>query len=137
MFGYILIISAVIAFWCLAIYCGEQGYGIGEGLFYFFAAIGSFALLVITIWLFTKPIDAKDLRRDRDYYQECVTNLTDSMSYSTVDRILTKAQYINDRIVNNREHIDSDFSGIFFNRGIAETELIKIPELRYKNFSQD
>ena len=123
--------------WALFAWCDENDYYIGAYFSALFGALCSLAVVVFLVLCCTKGIDAKDLARDRDYYQDCVSNLSENMSFDTVDRIMTRAQYINERIANNKEHADDIMVGPLYNKKIGEIELIEMPDLRLKNFRQD
>lgn len=130
MVSFILLVVLDIVLWWLVSWCGKNDHSMAEGFSVFFAGLDAFAILSISIWLCTKGDDARNLGKDRVYYQECVYSLNDRMSFETVDRIMTHASSINHRIEVNKANADNTFYGIFYNKRIGAIEPIVIPELR-------
>lgn len=132
----ILLITLMIAGW---VFFGASVKHDKEGL----ACLFLFLTLFLTgasiggiVSLACQNGDARALKTDRDYYQELVYNLSDDMSFETVSRTVNRAKEINERIETDRRNCDNAFYGTFYNSKIAEIELIDIPELHLKDFSQ-
>ena len=130
MVSFILLVVLDIVLWWLVSWCGKNDHSIAQDISVIFACFDAFAILSISIWLCTKGDDARNLEKDRDYYQECVYSLNDQMSFKTIDRIMYQAMSINHRIEVNKANADNTFYGIFYNKRIAAIEPIVIPELR-------
>jgi hypothetical protein len=88
--------------------------------------------MVSTIEIGSKCPDAASFKNGRDYQQELIYSISDTMSPQTVSKIVAGATYINERIERNQKHCDSKMWGFMYNKGIAEVELIDIPKLKYQ-----
>ena len=134
MIGYILLIVLMIAAIAMIIICDRHFWNTGAGLCSILTAILISLFMVSTIYIATRKSSGEDFRMERDYAQELVNNITNDMSFTTVEKLVGKAKSINARIEDNREHADSKMWGFLYNRHIAEVELIDIPVLEYKVF---
>ena len=132
MIGYVLLIILCAGFWTL--------FGIGQkrdiewaGITGFIFAMITTALTVVsTIFIALRPTDAEDFRSDREYRQELVYAISDTMSPQTISKIVASAAYTNERIERNKAHCNSVMWGFMYNKGIAEVEPIAIPKLKYQ-----
>jgi len=132
MIGYILLIILCAGFWVL--------FGVGDKkrvdwmayLGLIFALITTVLTIVSTACIAVRPTDAEDFRNDREYKQELVYSISDNMSPQTVSKIIASATYYNERIERNKKHCDSKMWGFMYNKGIAETEPLVIPKIKYK-----
>lgn len=134
MIGYILLIVLMIAAIAMIIICDRHFWNTGAGLCSILTAILISLFMVSTIYIATRKSSGEDFRMERDYAQELVNNITNDMSFTTVEKLVGKAKSINARIEDNREHADSKMWGFLYNRHIAKVELIDIPVLEYKVF---
>ena len=134
MIGYILLIVLMIAAIAMVIICDRHFWNTGAGLCSILTAILGSLLMVSTIYIATRKSSGEDFRVERDYTQELVNNMTNDMSFITVEKLVGKAKSINARIEDNREHADSKMWGFLYNKHIAEVELIDIPVVEYKVF---
>ena len=132
----ILFIVGMIASWIFFGYAAKNG---NDGLGALFLMLSlSFTVASITgicVWG-CQSGDAQTVKVDRDFYQDVIYNLSDNMSFETVGRVIKRSKEINERIETDRRHCNNSFYGTFYNNKIAEIELIDIPELHLKDFSQ-
>ena len=132
MIGYILLIILCAGAWTLF------GYGVKRDIDWqlivgiIFGLITTVVVLVTSIEFGMKRSDAISFMSDRDYNQELVYSISDTMSPQTINRIILSAAYINERIERNKAHCNSVMWGFMYNKGIAEVELIEIPKLKYQ-----
>lgn len=132
MIGYILLIILMIGAWTLLVVGAKKNIewvGIIGVIFGLFTTV---PFLVTSIELGVKHADAIDFQHNRDFQQELVYSISDAMSPQTVSKIITSATSTNEKIERNRRHCNSAMWGFIYNKGIAETELIEIPNLKYK-----
>jgi glucan phosphoethanolaminetransferase (alkaline phosphatase superfamily) len=134
MIGYILLIVLMIAAIAMIIICDRHFWNTGAGLCSILTAILISLFMVSTIYVTTRKSSGEDFMMERDYTQELVNNITNDMSFTTVEKLVGKAKSINARIEDNREHADSKMWGFLYNKHIAEVEPIDIPVLEYKVF---
>jgi hypothetical protein len=97
-----------------------------------FGVLSTVVFLVSSIELGTKHFNAVSFEDDRNYQQELIYSISDTMSPQTISTIVANATYINKRIETNRRHCDSKMWGFMYNKGIAEVEPIEIPKLKYQ-----
>ena len=132
MIGYILLAILMVGAWTLL------GIGVKKDMDWalivgvIFGLITTVLFMVSTIEICTKRPDAVSFWNDRDYKQELVYSISDTMSPQTINRIILSAAYINERIERNKAHCNSVMWGFMYNKGIAEVELIEIPKLKYQ-----
>ena len=132
MIGYILLIILMAGAWTLL------GFGVKRNTDWqvivgvIFGVTTSVLFMVSTIEIGSKCPDADSFKNDRDYQQELIYSISDTMSPQTISKIVAGATYINERIERNQKHCDSKMWGFMYNKGIAEVELIDIPKLKYQ-----
>jgi len=131
MIGFILLIILVIASWTL-LGLGTKNdsdwqviVGLISGL------ILTSLLMGASIYLAGRSSDAESFKRNRDYNEELVNNISDNMSPATIARIISVAEATNSRIEDNKGRCDSEMWGFMYNKGIAETEPIDIPKYKF------
>lgn len=130
MIFYFLILIVTAVSWVAFGHTEKNDYGVAACLWLLLGVSATVGLIASTIYFGLKSSDAKKAAVDRDYYQECVYSLNDQMSFPTIDRILSNARSINERIETNKKNADNAFCGWFYNKAIGEIEPIDIPELR-------
>lgn len=132
MIGYILLAILMIGAWallCIGVKKDiEWAVVVGVG----FGVLSSVGFLTTSIGFGTKHCVAVSFENDRNYQQELVYSISDTMSPQTISAIVVNATYINERIERNRKYCDSKMWGFMYNKGIAEIEPIEIPKLKYK-----
>jgi hypothetical protein len=132
MIGYVLLIILMAGAWTLF------GYGVKRDIDWqlivgvIFGLITTVVFLVTSIEFAMKRSDAVSFMSERDYKQELVYSISDTMSPQTISRIISSAAYTNERIERNKAHCNSVMWGFMYNRGIAEVEPIEIPKLKYQ-----
>ena len=132
MIGYILLIILMVGAWTLL------GFGIKRNTVWqffvgFFSGMVTTALfMAASIELGTKHSDTVSFENERNYQQELIYSISDTMSPQTISKIVASATYINERIERNQQHCDSKMWGFMYNKGIAEVEPIEIPKLKYQ-----
>jgi hypothetical protein len=132
MIGYILLAILMVGAWTL--------FGIGlkkdmEGAVVagvIFGLLFTAPFMVSSIELGTKHSDAVSFKNNRDFQQELIHSISDTMSPQTISKIVASATYINERIERNQQHCNSKMWGFMYNKGIAEVEPIEIPKLKYQ-----
>lgn len=133
---FLLFIVGMIGSWIFFGYACKNG---DEGLAILFIALAlaftGTSMGAIAAWG-SQNGDAVVFRADRDFYQDVIYNFSDSMSFDTVNRTISRAKAINDRIERDRRHCNNAFYGTFYNKKIAEIELIEIPEIHLKDFTK-
>ena len=132
MFGYILLVILMVVAWTLL------GFGIKKDINwafiigYIFSTLFTVGFLITSIKLGAKYSDAVLFRDKRNYQQELVYSINGNMSPQTINKIISDAVNINERIEKNKSHCNSVMWGIMYNKGIAEIDLIEIPKLKYQ-----
>ena len=132
MIGYILLAILMVGAWTLL------GFGIKRGTDWQFFAGFIFGLITLVLFMVasielgTRHNDAVSFENDRNYQQELIYSISDTMSPQTISRIVSNAAYINERIEKNKAHCNSVMWGFMYNKGIAEVEPIEIPKLKYQ-----
>lgn len=132
MIGFILLIVLMAGAWTLL------GFGVKRGTDWqiivgvIFGVITTVLFMASTIELCTKRPDAVSFENDRNYKQELIHSISDTMSPQTISIIVTSATYTNERIERNKAHCNSVMWGFMYNKGIAEVEPIEIPKLKYQ-----
>lgn len=132
MIGYFLLIALVILFAVLTAIYDKHGNGDMAVLCCVALAIFGALFAASSMYLGCKKSDAREFKTDRDYQQELVYNVYDTMSFYAIERIISTAKEMDERIEDNKEHAYSKMWGFLYNKGIAEVELIDIPEIEYK-----
>ena len=79
-----------------------------------------------------KHCEAVSFEDNRNLQQELVYSINGNMSPQTINKIISDAVNINERIEKNKSHCNSVMWGIMYNKGIAEIDLIEIPKLKYQ-----
>ena len=97
-----------------------------------FSLLSTGLLLWTSMEFGTKHSDAVSFENDRNYQQELIYSISDTMSPQTVSRIISSAAYTNERIERNQKHCNSKMWGFIYNKEIAEVEPIDIPKFTYK-----
>ena len=132
MIGYILLIILMAGAWTLL------GFGVKRDTDWqvivgvIFGLITTVLFMVSTIELGTKHPDAVSFEKNRDYQQELIYSISDTMSPQTISKIVASATYINERIERNQKHCNSEMWGFMYSKEIAEVEPIDIPKLKYQ-----
>jgi hypothetical protein len=132
MIGYILLAILMVGAWTL--------FGIGlkkdmEGAVVagvIFGLLFTAPFLITSIEFGMKHSDAVSFENDRNYRQELIYSISDTMSPQTISRIISSAAYTNERIERNKAHCNSEMWGFMYNKEIAEVEPIDIPKLKYQ-----
>ena len=132
MIGYILLIILMAGAWTLL------GFGLKRDTDWqiivgvIVGMITTVLFIASTIEIGTKRSDAASFKDGRDYQQELIYSISDTMSPQTISKIVAGATYINERIGRNQKHCDSKMWGFMYNKGVAEVEPIDIPKLKYQ-----
>ena len=132
MFGYILLAILMVGGWTL-VYIGlkkDMDWAFIVGVI--FGMSSTMVFVLTSIKLGTKYSDAVCFENKRNYQQELVYSINDNMSPQTINKIISDAVNINERIEKNKSHCNSVMWGIMYNKGIAEVEPIEIPKLKYQ-----
>ena len=132
MIGYFLLIALTILFAVLTAICDKHDNGVMAALCVVATSIFGTLLFVSSMYLGIRKSDARDFKMDRDYQQELVYNITDTMSFYVIERTISTAKEMNERIEDNKRGAYSKMWGFLNNKGIAGVELIDIPEIEYK-----
>ena len=82
--------------------------------------IGVSLIIEISILIF-KPIDYKNFKIEYDVVKETITNSEDIRDTNYTQKLIE----INTEISKHKEYIDSCWIGIFFNKNIAQLELLE------------
>ena len=132
MFGYILLVILMVGAWVLL------GFGIKKDINwafiigYIFTTLFTAVFLITSIKLGMKHCEAVSFEDNRTYQQELIYSINGNMSPQTINKIISDAVNINERIEKNKSHCNSVMWGIMYNKGIAEIDLIEIPKLKYQ-----
>ena len=132
MIGYILLAILMVGSWTIL------GIGVKKDMDWalivgvIFGVLSTVVFLVTSIEFGTKHSDAVSFENDRNYQQELIYSISDTMSPQTINRIVSNAAYINERIEKNKTHCNSIMWGFMYNKEIAEVEPIEIPKLKYQ-----
>lgn len=132
MFGYILLAILMVGGWTL-VYIGlkkDMDWAFIVGVI--FGMVTTALFMAASIELGTKHCDAVSFENGRNYQQELIYSISDSMSPQTINKIVSDAVNINERIEKNKSHCNSVMWGFMYNKGIAEVEPIEIPKLKYQ-----
>ena len=132
MFGYILLVILMVGGWTL-VYIGlkkDMDWAFIVGVI--FGMSSTMVFVLTSIKLGTKYSDAVYFENKRNYQQELVYSINDNMSPQTINKIISDAVNINERIKKNKSHCNSIMWGIMYNKGIAEVEPIEMPKLKYQ-----
>lgn len=132
MFGYILLAILMVGGWTL-VYIGlkkDMDWAFIVGVI--FGMSSTIVFVSTSIKLGTKYSDAVFFENKRNYQQELIYSINDNMSPQTINKIISDAVNINERIEKNKLHCNSVMWGVMYNKGIAEVDLIKIPKLKYQ-----
>ena len=132
MIGYFLLIALVILFAVLTVIGDKHEHDVMAVLCCMAAIIFGSLLATSSMYLGCKKSDAREFKMDRDYQQELVYNVSSSMSFYAIERTISTAKEMNERIENNKSNAYSKMWGFLYNKDIAEVELIDIPEIEYK-----
>jgi hypothetical protein len=82
--------------------------------------LGVIFLIVEIILLCIKPIDYKHFKIKYETIKEMTTSASDVRDATYTEKLIE----INEEIKKNREFINNDFIGIFYNKEIANMELL-------------
>lgn len=132
MFGYILLAILMVGGWTL-VYIGlkkDMDWAFIVGVI--FGMSSTMVFLPASIELGIKHSDAVSFKNKRNYQQELIYSISDNMSLQTINKIISDAVNINERIEKNKSHCNSVMWGFMYNKGIAEVEPIEIPKLKYQ-----
>ena len=137
MIGYILLILITIVAWValgmnLKNLADKRGAELLGAFELALGLVGTVLFITSSIHIATRSSDAVSFQEDRDYRQELVYSISDTMSPQTVSKIINHANYINEKIERNKMYCDSEMFGFIYNKGIAEVEPIDIPKFTYK-----
>lgn len=105
------------------IYIGNDDWD-KEWLLYF--GIGLIIIMIISLiieftMLISKPIEYKNFKIEYDVVKETITSSEDIRDTNYTQKLIE----INTKIKTNREYKDSIWRGIFFNKKIADLELLQ------------
>ena len=132
MFGYILLAILMVGGWSL-VYIGlkkDMDWAFIVGVI--FGMSSTMVFLLTSIKLGTKHCEAVSFENNRNFHQELIYSINDNMSPQTINKIISDAVNINERIEKNKAHCNSVMWGFMYNKGIAEVEPIEIPKLKYQ-----
>ena len=132
MIGFILLIILCGGFWTLFGISLKKDKDWLTVVGIIFGLITTLLTIASTVHIVLRPLEADSFRIDKEYKQELVYAISDNMSPRTISSIITSATYHNERIEKNKKHCDSKMWGFLYNKGIAETEPIDIPEIKIK-----
>jgi len=132
MIGYILLAILMIGAWTLLCIGIKKDNDCAVSIGCVFAVLFTVPFMITSIELGTKHSDAISFENDRNYQQELIYSVSDSMSPQTISKIVDEATYINERIEKNKAYCNSVMWGFMYNKGIAEVEPIEIPKLKYQ-----
>ncbi len=132
MIGYVLLIILMVGAWTLACFGvkRDKDWQIIPGVI--FGVTTTVLFTVSTIGIGTKHSVAVSFENGRNYQQELIYSISDTMSPQTISRIVANATYINEKIEKNRRRCDSKMWGFMYNKGVAEVEPIDIPKIKYQ-----
>ena len=132
MFGYILLAILMVGGWTL-VYIGlkkDMDWAFIAGVI--FGMSSTMVFVPTSIKLGIKYSDAVSFKNKRNYQQELIYSISDNMSPQTINKIVSDAVNINERIEKNKSHCNSVMWGFMYNKGIAEVEPIEMPKLKYQ-----
>ena len=132
MIGYVLLAILMVGTWTLFKKKKKKDMEWAVVVGVIFGLLSTVPFLVTSIEFSTKHSDSVSFANDRDYQQELIYSISDTMSPQTVSKIVARATYINERIERNQKHCNSKMWGFMYNKGIAEVEPIDIPKLKYQ-----
>ena len=132
MIGYILLIILCAGFWTLFGICQKKDIEWAAIVGIICGMITTVLFIVSTIEIGVKRPDAASFKNDRDYKQELIYSISDTMSPQTISKIVAGAAYTNERIERNQKHCNSKMWGFMYNKEIAEVEPIDIPKIKYQ-----
>lgn len=132
MIGYVLLAILMVGAWTLSGIGAKKDMDWAFAVGVIFGALSTVVFLVTSIKLGVKHSDAVSFENDRNYQQELIYSISDTMSPQTISRIISSAVYTNERIERNKAHCNSVMWGFMYNKGIAEVEPIEIPKLKYQ-----
>ena len=118
MFSILLFILSIVF-----IYIGNDDWD-KEWLLYFGGALIIIMIISLTIeftMLISKPIEYKNFKIEYDVVKETITSPEDIRDTNYTKKLIE----INTKIKTNREYKDSMWCGIFFNKKIADLELLQ------------
>ena len=131
MIGYVLLIILMAGAWVLL------GVGVKKDVDWVVAigvilgVLSTVFFLVTSMEFGKKRSDAISFENDRNYQQELIYSISDTMSPQTINIIITDATYINERIERNQKHCYSKMWGFMYNKEIAQVEPIIIPKYKF------
>lgn len=117
-FTIVLIVLSVVF-----IYIGNNDWD-KEWLFYVGIALIIIMIISLTIefaMLINKPIEYKNFKIEYDVVKETITSSEDIRDTNYTQKLIE----INTKIKTNREYKDNIWCGIFFNKKIADLELLQ------------
>lgn len=132
MIGYFLLLALLVISIFLTIIGDMRSNGVMAVICIMVSLLLGSLFIASTMYVSNRKSDAKKFLLRRDYYQELVNNISNDMAFYAVERTIDTAKKINERIEDNREYAYSKMWGFLSNKGIAEVELIDIPEIEYK-----
>lgn len=132
MIGYILLAILMVGAWTLLCIGFKKDNDCAVTVGIIFTVLFTALFFVTSIVFGTKHSDAVSFENNRNYQQELIYSISDTMSLQTINIIITDAAHINERIERDRRHCDSKMWGFMYNKEIAEIEPIDIPKLKYQ-----
>ena len=108
MIGYFLLIALVILFAVLTVIGDKHEHDVMAVLCCMAAIIFGSLLATSSMYLGCKKSDTREFKMDRDYQQELVYNISDSMSFYAIERTIK----MNERIEENKRGAYSKMWGI-------------------------
>lgn len=132
MIGYVLLAILMVGAWTLLGIGAKKDMDWAIAVGVIFGVLFTLVFLATSMEFGTKHSDAVSFENDRNYQQELIYSISDTMSPQTISRIISSAAYTNERIERNKAHCNSVMWGFMYNKGIAEVEPINIPKLKYQ-----
>ncbi len=132
MIGYILLAILMVGAWTLSVIGAKKDIDWAVVVGCIIGTLSTAVFMIFSIEFGAKHSDAVSFENNRNYQQELVYSISDTMSPQTISRIISSAAYTNERIERNKAHCNSVMWGFMYNRGIAEVEPIEIPKMKYQ-----
>ena len=130
MIGYILLIVLAITSTIFAVKTFYRDSELAFALSLTCSVVSIVLFIASTIFLIDRNCSADDFKKRRDYCQEVISVLPEGVSIATANKIVNEATKINKTIEKNNKYCHSPMWAFMYNEGIAEVELIDIPEFK-------
>lgn len=132
MIGYVLLIILMVGAWVLLGVGAKKDVDWAVVIGVILSVLSTVVFLSTSIKFGTKLSDAVSFVNERNYQQELIYSISDTMSPQTISKIISSATHINGRIEENKAHCNSVMWGFMYNKGIAEVEPIEIPKVKFQ-----